>query len=247
MNLGIPQVKVSDGRLQVELVEPEPETKQIEQKALTISERAAAVQIIDQPTYDGAVELLRGVKALRKEAEAHHRPMIEAAYRAHKAATDALKRIDDPLKQAETHVKGCIGAWEMEQERLRRERQRLIEEAARRRAEEEILAAAVAAEAEGASAAEVDAVMAEAQAPILVVPPAPPVYQKAEGVAVRKSYSAEVVNLAELIRHVAAHPEQSNLLTPNMTALRAMVRAQGAQFRMPGVRLVEVANVAVRS
>lgn len=245
MSLAMPHVKVADGTLQIELVEPE--TKQIEEKALTITERAQAVQITDQPTYDGAVELLRGVKALRKEAEAHHRPMIEAAYRAHKAATDALKRIDDPLKQAESHVKGRIGAWDMEQERIRREAQQRLEAEARRKAEEEALAAAIAAEQAGASGAEVDAVIEEAQYAPVVAPPPPPVYEKASGVVTRTTYTPEVTNPSELVRHIAAHPELTYLLSVNMPALRSMVKAQGAQFRLPGVRVVETKNVAVRS
>lgn len=240
----IPAVQVSEHGLQIELVDTEQ--KQIEQKALTITERAQAVQITDQQTYDGAVELLRGVKALRKEAEAHHRPMIEAAYRAHRAATEALKKIDDPLKQAETHVKGRIGAWDMEQERLRREEQRRQEEEARRKAEEEAEALIEAMEAQGAAEAEIAAVVQEAQTAPIIAPPPPPVYEKASGVVTRKSYSPEVVSLIELVRYVAMHPEFVNLLTPNMTALRSQVRAQGAQFRLPGVRLVETANVAVR-
>lgn len=239
----IPQVRVAEGSLQIELVDTERE--HIERKALTITERAAAVVIRDQPSYDGAVELLRGVKALRKEAEDHHRPVIDAAHRAHKAALDALKRIDDPLKQAETQVKGRIGAFDMERERIRRDEQRRLEAEAARLAAEAAEREIEAAEAAGASPAEVAAIIAEAEiAPVVAV--APPVYQKADGVVVKKSYAPEVVNLVDLVRHVAAHPELSNLLTPNMPALRALVRGAGAQFRMPGVRLVETANVAVR-
>lgn len=223
------------------------EAKTIQAEAETIIRRAGTLSIVDQASYDLTIAVLKEVKDFRRKLEAFFRPNIDRWHAGWKAALAELKAADEPLASTETRAKQAVWAWEMEQERLRRERQRLIEEEARRQAEEEILAAAVAAEAEGASVAEVDAVMAEALAPILVVPPAPPAYQKAEGIAVRKSYGAEVVNLAELIRHVAAHPELSNLLTPNMTALRALVRAQGAQFRMPGVRLVEVANVAVRS
>lgn len=239
-------VNIENGGIQAQLVDPQQ--KQIEQKALSITERAAAVQIRDQASYDVAVELLKGIKSLRKEAEDHHRPMIDAAYRAHRAACDALKRIDEPLKQAETQVKGRIGGWEMEQERIRREEQRRREEEARRLAEEEILANAIAAEASGASPVEVAAIVEEAAtAPLVAPPPPPPAYEKAAGVAVRTSYSAEVFNLMDLILHVARNPELSNLLAPNLTAIRALARAQGEQFKVPGVRLVKLANVAVRA
>jgi hypothetical protein len=243
MSLAMPQVKVDEGTLQIELVDPE--RKQIEQRALTITERAAAVAITDQESYDGAVELLKGVKGLRKEAEAHHRPVIEAAYRAHKAATDALNRIDDPLKQAETQVKGRIGAWDMEQERRRREEQRRLEEEARRKQEEEAEALIEAMEAQGAAESEIAAVVREVEVAPVVAPP-PPTYERAQGVVTRKSYTPEVVDAVALVRHVAQHPELINLVQPNMTALRAMVRAQGAQCRIPGVRVIETSNVAVR-
>ncbi len=220
--------------------------QQLEKKALSLFDQANALKIHDQRTYDGAVEFLRGVKALRKEAEEHHRPVIDAAYKAHKAAVEALKRIDAPLEAAERTVKGSIAAFDAEQERLRRaEQERLMREMEAAR-ERELEAAIEHAEASGATANEVEAIIdqsAYAPAPAVVSAPR---YQAASGVSTRAKWAATVVDLPAFIRACAGNPAWIFLLQPNGPAINALVRAQGGALKIPGLRVTQDSTVAVR-
>lgn len=229
-------------------VEPPAEPgRQLETKALSLFDQANAITIKDQPTYDLAVDFLKGVKALRNEAEAHHRPVIDAAHKAHKLAVEALKRIDAPLEQAERAVKGTMASWTIEQERIRRaeeDRLRLEEQKAREAELEQQLEQA---EAEGANETEVLALIEQAaMAPAPPPPTVAPAYKPAAGVSVRKSYAAEVVNLRQLIQWVAGNPTFDYLLKVDQVALNKLVGAAKSSLVIPGVKVIEKSNVAVR-
>lgn len=224
-----------------------PDGRQLETKALSLFDQASALKINDQPTYDRAVDFLKGVKALRNEAETHHRPVIDAAHKAHKAAVEALKRIDAPLEQAERAVKKTMGDWAAEQERLRREEEERLRLEAIRQAEAEAEKQIEQAEAEGASKAEVLAMIE--QVAMVPAPPPPtvaPTYKPAAGVAVRKTWVAEVTSIRTLILFVAQKPEYEYLLKVDESKLNQLARMQGAALRIPGVRVVEKQNVSVR-
>ena len=172
--------------------QPKAAPAKIDQQVTTLAQQVTACTISDHAGYERAVELTRAVKSLQAEAEAHHRPVIDAAHKAHRAALDALKRILDPLQAAETTLKQRIGAWaeaeerrrEAEARKAREEAARLQREAEARQREEyerqlaearaaaeaerlererQIEAALEEAEANGASAVEVEAIMAQAQ------------------------------------------------------------------------------------
>lgn len=247
--------------------------RELESRALTFPERATALTIRDQASYGMVVELMRGVKELRTEAENHHRPVILAAHAAHKAALAALQRIDDPLKQAESICKGKISAWEMEQRRIEEEARRKAEEEARRAAEAErqrlaielekarlaaeeaAMAAAMEAELAGASPDAINAILEQpdavveemqavlAQPVIAVAIPVAPTYERAAGVSVAKTYRAEVVDVRKLAAAVGAGTWPTNLIEPNQPALNAMARASKGSIEIPGVRFVEDATV----
>jgi hypothetical protein len=220
--------------------------QQLERKATSLCERAQALRIHDQQTYDSAVEFLKGVKALRKEAADHHKPVVEAAFAAHKAAVAALNRIDEPLEQAERAVKGYIAAWDTEQERIRRvEQERLMREMEAAR-ERELEAALEQAEANGASAAEVEAIIdQQAYVPAPTVVSAPR-YTQASGISTRAKWTAAVVDLPAFVRACAANPAWIYMLSPNMPAINALVRAQAGAVKIPGLRVTQDSTVAVR-
>lgn len=220
-------------------------TQEIESRTQTMLERARAVEICDPATYEAAVEIGRAIKDLRAEAEAHHRPVIQAALEAHRKALEAFRRIDEPLKAAEAEVKRRIAVWTAEQERLRLEAERRAREEAERLQAEALEAQIEALEAAGAAPEVVRSVIQQAEAMPVIAPriPAPP---KPQGVATRKSYRAHVASLIDLIRWVAANPTHENLLQPNLPALNALARAQGANLQIPGVRVVVEETVALR-
>jgi hypothetical protein len=174
---------------------------EIQGQALSWPMRAQAFEVADARAYALGWEYLKGIKGLRAEAEKTFRPIIEKAYAAHKEACAQLKKIDQPLEQAERAIKGKLAAYEEEQERLRlAEQARLQAEEDARRAEQERLLLAQAArlqaeeqaridaeieaqieqaEAQGATPAEIASMIERApvaQVPVVELPPpAPPV------------------------------------------------------------------------
>jgi hypothetical protein len=212
-------------------------------RAMTMSERACALVVADQDGYDRASELAKGIKALRQQAESHHRPVIEAANRTWKAALAALQSIDTPLKGAESILKDKIGCF-VEIRRREEEAARLrAQEEARRRAEEEQEALLAAAEAEGASVAEIEAIIEE---PIVVsAVKVAPTFEAAKGVSTRETWSAEVVSVKALCTAIANGTVSSELVLPNMVALNGMARAMKATMNIPGVKAVRKTGVAI--
>lgn len=209
--------------------------------------QADSIRVTSPESRGAATEFLRNIRALREAAEEHHRPIIKAAFDAHKVATAALRKIDDPLVAAETKVKRLIGSYDFEQERLRREEQHRLEAEARRRREEEALAAAEAAHQAGATEAEADAVLEETlAAPIEVTAPMPAAPVNTGGVNTRKNYKAQVVDLGQLLEFVLKTPEMRHLVKVDEPALNSLARVQKELFNVPGCRVQIEANVAVR-
>lgn len=220
--------------------------ERLETTALSWPERAKAVAIVDQPSYDYAAGLLIDIATLEAEIAEHHKPIKDAAFKVHKAAVAAEKRLLDPLGTAKGILKCSLSIWEVEQERIRLELQRKAEEEQRRLAEEAALAAALAAEANGATAAEAEAIMEEVAAQPVYVPPAAPTFQRATGVSTRQTWHAEVTNLRELARAVGDGRISENYIQPNITALNSAARAEKGTLRIPGVRAVMDTGIAVR-
>lgn len=267
---------------------PTEQQPELKQEALTLVQQANGLTVYDQPSYDFACEFVKGVKALRTKAETDIRPAIDAAHKSWKKVLGLLQSIDDPLKQAEASVKGKIGAFVAEQDRIRREEEaraaaeqrrqqmeqirlenearakaeaeaRAINEAARRKAEEEQEAAIALAEAQGATVAEIEAIImaplaAEevAPAPVFIPqaryvppPPPPPAIEKAKGVVSREIWSGEVTDMKLLCAAIGRGEASVNLVVPNMAAINGLARIERNGLKVPGLRAIVNTSVAV--
>lgn len=223
----------------------EPRELALERQAPTLQQQATALVIRSDADQLSAVELTRAVKDLRAEAEAHHRPVIEAAHKAHKAALAALARIDDPLKAAEFTLKSKIGDYAREQEAARRREEERLRKEADDRWAREVETQIEAAEAQGASVVEVGAIIEQAERmPVIVATVAAPA--KPAGLSIPKTYQAQIDDPLALVRWVAQNPQYLNLVEPNQAKLNMLARAQGANLRISGVRVVEISNVSIR-
>jgi hypothetical protein len=141
----------------------------------------------------------------------------------------------NPVLQAKQSLSRAIGAWDEEQERLRREEQRRLEAEARARAEQETLEAAVDAEQNGADAEEIEAVLSGSQAVTKIS--AAPTYSKS--VPTRESWGAQVFSLSALVKAAAQNPAYLAYLQANEPALNAAARHQKTLFAIPGCRAVK--------
>ena len=225
--------------------------EEVEQRALTLPEKATHIQIMDAETFKEAAEFTLTLRAVKKEIDNTFDPIVKKAHEAHKEAVAQKKKVMEPVEQAQKIIDRKIGDFHAEQERIRKaEEDRLrkeAEEQARKEEEERRLEEAARLEQEGDSAM-ADAIL---EAPILpqpvVVPKVATQAPKVEGLSVSKIYKGEVVNLAQLIQAVAQGRAPIGLLEVNQTALNGMARALKEAFNVPGCRVVVESSVRGRA
>lgn len=236
----------------------------------------ARTMVINSPQmFELAATDLKRIKArivaLEETRKAITRPLDEA-----KSNVMELFRIPvETLKSAEGALKQSMLTYTQEQQRIAAEQQRLVEEAARkerermaaeaRRLEQEAaVAAAEAAQAasqqdtdpiaaieaeqrtERAAALQMEAQAVAATAEMIVAPKVDVAAPVVKGISTRKTYTAEVVDIVALCRHIAEHPEHQNLVKADTTALKQMATALKENMNIPGVKLVINESLAAR-
>ena len=220
---------------EMEIPAVDDQAKQLEEKALSWPDRANGTAIASQESYDAAASCLLAIKALRDEAERHHRPIIQSALQTHRLALEALNRIDGPLKQAEAIIKRKIAGYEQEQRRLQEEARRAAELEAERLREEEIEAQIEQAEAEGASVEEVQAIIEQP----LPRPPvqAPATFQRAAGVATVDCWKGRVVSMRDLLKAILDGKAAMALVMPDDSAIRKFAAYTKGSVKIPGIEI----------
>ena len=242
----------------------------LEKEAATLTETAADFQVTDPESFALAGEFLKGVAAYIRRVSEVFDPVVEAAHNAHKVAVRQRDALLGPAKSAKLVLGQRMGAWEREQERIRREaeararqeRERLEREARecaeaeqrRLREQEETRRIEAAAALEARGDAEGAERLLAAPVPVPIVAPAPVFLPtpagaappKVQGLAFTSSWKAEVVDLAALVRAVAAGEQPLTMLQPNQVALNQVARALKGALAIPGVKAVETVAPSVR-
>jgi hypothetical protein len=215
--------------------------EELEYRVATWPDRARRTPVTTDVEFREAGELLTGIKTLRKAIADACDPVVGAAYRAHKAATEQKRKLEAPLVEAESILKARMSQFQREEEdRRRREEARLREEA--RKAEEAArLEEAMRLEAEGEPEL-ADAVLEQPAA--VVLPPVLPPPPKVAGIATRKIYRAEVLDVRALCKGIADGSVPSNLVLPNQSALNQMATALKDSFAIVGCRVVVETSIA---
>lgn len=227
--------------MNLQIVEP-ADASAVVAEALSWPDRARATAIVDTSTYVAAAELLKGIKALRVRIGETFDPHIGRAFQAHRALCKEKQDAEAPLTEAERILKTALVAYDDAQERIRRAEEARLREVARLAEEQRQLeeAAAIELEAERHNDPELRSLAtqlleAPVHTPAVIAPRTTP---KVAGITFRETWSARVVDTRALIAYVAQHPECTNYLTPNLTALNAAVRAQREGFKVAGVEAV---------
>jgi hypothetical protein len=215
--------------------------EELEFRSLTWPDKARARSVTTADEFRLAGELLTGIKTLRKEIADTCDPVIAAAHRSHKAATEQKRKLEAPLVEAENLLKASMAKYQRdEDDRRRREEARLREEA--RKAEEQArLEEALRLEAEHEP--ELAAAVLEQPAAV-VLPPVLPPAPKVDGISTRKLYRAEVTDVRALCRGIADGSVPLNLVAPNQTALNQMAVALKDSFAVAGCRVVVETSIA---
>lgn len=212
------------------VIEQEQELKQ---EALTVTQEAALVKIVDQESYNSATYLLlERIIPFRKKWFSYWETLRVPAYAAYKGIMDKFNEGDKPAESAERMVKAEIRRWDDQQARIQQELQRKAQEEAEAQEREERLKAAVLAEQSGATAEEVDAIV---ESPVAVVAaPVEPTYQKALGVSGRDNWKCRVTSIKDLCKAVAAGKVPVTYVLPNESVLNARAKADRETLNIPG-------------
>lgn len=213
-----------------------PNTEGIQQATSITEAKAAEIVVDSQGSFESASLLLVGIKRIRRTiAETFDSP-IKQAHLAHKEMVAAKKKHDGPLDWVERIVKGKLGVYSQQQERIAREEQQEKEREAREAEETRRLAEAEALEKEGRTE-EADQVIEQ---PIVVaVAPAVP-KPKAAGISTTKHYSFAIEDYDAIPRQY---------MMPNEKLIGQIVRAQheAAEKLIPGIKVNVTTSVSARS
>lgn len=221
---------------------PSDKSMEIAAKVVDIKAKADAIAVVDQASYDAADALNKAARDEKKAFHVFFDPIDETSKKQRQAVIAQGKAVDEPLDYVIKVTGDKQAAWYRKEQARIAEEKRAAEEAARKAAEEAALAAA----AELADAGMTAAADAALEAPVVVpkIDIAGP--EKAEGVSFRTTYSAEVVNLLELVKAVAAGSIPVSYLTADMTALNGWARSTKGTDTIPGVRVVSRDSMARR-
>ena len=110
-------------------IPPAKNEAEIERRVPALVDQAAAIIIRDQGSMAIANDFSIAIKKMRREINEAFDPIIEAAHVAHKIALGKKRKYIEPVDAAERMVKGKIGAYLTEQDRIRREAERKAWEA----------------------------------------------------------------------------------------------------------------------
>lgn len=226
------------------------EVVRIESKGLTLAQEAKALVVVDQPSYDTAVEMRCTIKDFLDDVDKTFGPMKHKAWEAHKEICTQEKKIKSPAEAALVAVNAGLSRYTAEQDRIQREKEaearRAAEEEARRQAEEDRLRLAEEAKNNGANEEHIDEIL---EAPIVVTEVAPavvePTFQKSSAVQMRDNWSATVTDLKALVKHIAKNPHLIGLIQVNQSALNSQARSlKEGLLNLPGVRVANNRVVA---
>lgn len=220
--------------------------------ALTWPDKANAIRIVDQATYDLAAAMIKEIVGLKAQAQAEFREPKQKAYETHKAICDMESRYVKPLDEARQIIRQAIGSWDSKQRRLREEAETKLREEARRQAEDERLRQAAEAQRlaldRGATAEEAESHVTEIlDAPLVVnAPSPPPTYTKAQGVSTRYVWKTRVIDPKAFIKAVAEGKIPIAMITINTKKLDDLASTLGSELQYPGVEVYQDTIVAVK-
>ena len=208
---------------------------ELEKKALSWPEKAKAITITNQQTYEQAANFIVAIATLEKEIKDHHKPIKDAANKAHKEAVAAEKRLLDPLLEAKGIINRRLGAWTQEQERIRQEAERKAREEAQKREEEARLKLAEEAAKQGATE---ETQMEILDTPIpMPQPVAAPTYRPISGVSGRTYWKWRIVDANQIPREYLMVDEMK---------INGIVRAMKQSTKIPGIEVYPDTGMTVR-
>jgi len=206
------------------------------QQAVAVMEKQAVVTVATVAERINALDLCKAIKARRSDVVTFFRDTKDKAHATWKAVVGQEKGFTDRLDGAERKIKQAVITYDREQEAIRQAEQRQLQavadEAARKERERLEKKAEKLKTPEKREALIEQAAMVIA--PVIQVALAAP---KVQGVSTRKTWKAEVIDVALVPRE---------FMTVNQVALDAYARATKGAMQVAGVRFFEQESMAVR-
>lgn len=252
-----------------------PSSAEIMRPAETGAKTAELITITNAEDRQFAIEEIQALKEAEDRLEAKRTAITGPMNAALKAINALFKPASEALIAAQSVIKRKVVAFDTEQARIaaasrakaeaeaREAQRKAAAEAAAKAAEAEAAARVLQEQAQAAadagnleSAAILDleaatvqqeATQAVAQAHVATYAPTVAYTAPAKtGTATREVWKAELTNLHELVKHVAAHPEHINLLSFDQSAGNTLAKALKNGLNVPGLRATMETSLAVR-
>jgi hypothetical protein len=206
----------------------------VRQEIAPIVEQAKSLEILTAEHFEDASRFLKSVKTAQKVASEFFAPMKKKAHDAWKAIKAKENETLAPLSEAEAMLKRKMLSYNREQEAIRREEQRKLQAKADAdaRKERERLEKLAASRKTPEKQEEYREAAAAIVAPVVEVAPVVP---KVKGQTIRKTWKAEVVDVALVPREY---------MVVNQKALDAIARSTKGAITIPGVKFVATEQMA---
>ena len=223
-----------------ELMSVEIEEK-LGKEVSSIEAQAAAITIQTDTDLDYAGRLTREVKAAQKKVDEYWKPLWRSSYDAYKNVNDHKNEMLDPLKKAEQILKQKITAYQMAQERKRREEEarirKLAEDEAKRKLEEAVKAE------ESGDMMTAEYALAEAEAYDGMTVSVNNTKAKIDGISSTKSWKITGIDLNKLPTEYRGF-----LLRPaDQSAIMRLIKETKGRITIPGVKFEETISLSVKA
>lgn len=233
------QVVASIGPLPPEQTESE---KALANEVSVIEQRAMNIVIHSAEDFEQAGEFGRLLKQRSAMVKEFFAPMKDAAYQAHKQICEREKAMLAPLVSAEKTLKTAMGNYQLEMERIRREKEEEIRRAAKAEADRK-LAEASALEDKG-DVAGAEAVLAGAAMLDQAGSNFRLETEKAKAAGIGSTMDWEIVSVDE--SKVPTHFNGAEIRPVDVSAVLKLVRASKGNISIPGIEFKETVKISIR-
>lgn len=213
-----------------------PDQDPIRMENSGIIERAQSLKVSNQDEHGVALEVLKSIATAERRVKDLFSEPKAAAHKAHKAITEAEKKLLDPLQEARGIVSRKANSYEIEEQRKADEERQRLELEAKKQEEDRKLAEAASVEASGDKEAAEQIIEEPIEIPVIHVAPK---VAEVKGISSRETFRAEVVDFLALVTYVAANPNKIALLQPNQVAINQLAKSMREGFELPGCRLIK--------
>lgn len=203
--------------------------------ACALLAEAESLVVETQPDAERAAGFLAELVQRRKAVEEWFRPLVEAAYNAHRALTARRAMVLEEFEAPEKIARDKLAEWKATVDAERKATEAAAREQARRDAEaiQQARADAAAARGDDEQASRILAAPPPVAVPVVAVKPA----GKINGVGFVEAWRFEIVDADALPREY---------MQPNEVAIRKVVSALKGMTRIPGVRVWPESQARIR-